>query len=775
MRITRSICGVLICSALLAALIGCTREHYRTRADQRTYEILNQKNTDPRWAVPKVDITPSKDSRFYDPHDLDNPPLPPDDPIARQYMDEVYGIKGPAVWQDMDRLQHVENPNWTVALGGEPFDGSSGSLPVIENLTLDDAIELGMRNSRDYQEQIENMYLAALSLTFERYKFDTRFGGVLSEPGTAMTYENQPGDFSAWELGSTHLGISRLMPSGAQFAAELANNTLWMLTGGSGSQTATSLAYSITQPLYLAIQRAVTLEKLTQSERNVLYAMRDFARFRKDFYVTVVTGSRAYPLPGSTGRGELAFLIRGERSPTVGFYYLLYELQRLRNQESNVQSLRGLIRDLEALGEAGRATSLDITQLQSSHEQAKRYLAYRNRVFFDELDRFKVQLGLPPDIELTIDDTLLEPFEFLDTELLEMEYDSTTIELSEDQAMIQTALDSIQELQEKLVNKTAAFEIELADLEKVLPGRLKVMPQAEQQELVGFVDRDREQLSDVKQRVAELSEALEQLRLTAANINGADQEAVGNLLAKVRDQRRIMLQTMRELTGLGVVIRLEQVTLIPVELDQENVVEIAMENRLDLMNRRGIVTDVRRRLEVAAEQLLSDVNLVAEGEISTQDPSVNSNPLDLRRSESSFRAGVSIVTPLDRVRQRNNYRAAQVGFQRARRNFMAAEDQVKLDVRRYLRHLEIERRLFEVNRRALRVAARELDQAIEFGDRPDADSRPGGRGVNISRALDNIVYTQNELIESWVDYETARMALYRDMGLMEIDENGNWR
>ena len=164
-----------------------------------------------------------------------------------------------------------------------------------------------------------------------------------------------------------------------------------------------------------------------------------------------------------------------------------------------------------------------------------------------------MQLGLPPDIELTIDDTLLEPFEFLDTELLEMEYDSTTIELSEDQAMIQTALDSIQELQQKLVNKTAAFEIELADLEKVLPGRLEVIPQAEQQELVGFVDRDREQLSDVKQRVAELSEALEQLRLTAANINGADQEAVGNLLAKVRDQRRIMLQTMRELTGLGAV------------------------------------------------------------------------------------------------------------------------------------------------------------------------------------------------------------------------------
>lgn len=761
--------------ALCIALTGCTREHYRTRADQRTYEILNQKNSDPRWQVPKVDITPSKDSRFYDSHDLDNPPLPPDDPTAGQFMEEVYGIKGPSAWDNLDRLTHVENPNWTVALGGEPFDGTSDSLPVIENLTLEDSIELGMRNSRDYQEQIENMYLAALSLTFERYKFDTRFGGVLSEPGTAMQYENRPGDFSAWELGPTHLGISRLMPSGAQFAAELANNTLWMLSGGASTQTATTLAYSLTQPLYLAIQRAVTLEKLTQSERNVLYAMRDFARFRKDFYVTVVTGSRAYPLPGSTGRGELAFLIRGERSPTVGFYYLLYELQRLRNQESNVQSLRGLIRDLEALGEAGRATSLDITQLQSSHEQAKRYLAYRNRVFFNELDRFKVQLGLPPDIELTIDDTLLQPFEFLDKDLLEMQTQTTTVVLSESPTVIQTALDALQELQDKLESKTASLEGELADLDKVLPERLELMPQTEQEELLDFVNRDSVQLSDVKLRVAELSEILAELRESASGIDGNDQEAVKELLAKVRDQRRFMLQTMRELTGLGVVIRLEQVTLIPVDLDQKKVVDLAMENRLDLMNRRGIVTDVRRRLEVAAEQLLSDVNLVAEGEVATQDPSINSNPLDLRRSESSFRAGISIVTPLDRVRQRNNYRAAQVGYQRARRNFMAAEDQVKLDVRRYLRHLEIERRLFEINRRALRVAARELDQAIEFGDRPDAESRPGGRGVNISRALDNIVYTQNELIESWVDYETARMALYRDMGLMEIDENGRWR
>ena len=59
----------------------------------------------------------------------------------------------------------------------------------------------------------------------------------------------------------------------------------------------------------------------------------------------------------------------------------------------------------------------------------------------------------------------------------------------------------------------------------------------------------------------------------------------------------------------------------------------------------------------------------------------------------------------------------------------------------------------QINRRAVRVAARELDQAVEFAARPP---RPGqdaadqsSQGVNISRALDNILEAQNEMIETW--------------------------
>jgi outer membrane protein TolC len=149
--------------------------------------------------------------------------------------------------------------------------------------------------------------------------------------------------------------------------------------------------------------------------------------------------------------------------------------------------------------------------------------------------------------------------------------------------------------------------------------------------------------------------------------------------------------------------------------------------------------------------------------------------LNFRADESNIRVGVEIETPLDRRRERNNFRAAQVAYQRARRNFMAAEDQVKLDVRRQLRDLRAQRELFEIQRRALRVASRELEQALEAGEQDDGTGG-GGRqqGLNIPRALENILDAQDEMIEAWVEYETARLELHRDMGMMRIDADGIW-
>ena len=58
------------------------------------------------------------------------------------------------------------------------------------------------------------------------------------------------------------------------------------------------------------------------------------------------------------------------------------------------------------------------------------------------------------------------------------------------------------------------------------------------------------------------------------------------------------------------------------------------------------------------------------------------------------------------------------------------------------------------------------------------ESDPGTKGMqqglNLSRALDNILDVQDDLIDRWVEYETARLQLFRDMGTMRLDERGFW-
>lgn len=757
-----------LCIALCGMLNGCTRTEYRQSADKQTYQILKEKSQDPRWRIPRMDITPDPTSRFYDVNDPDTPPLPPDDPAAKEYMERVYGMKGSPTWDQLHKIDHVENPNWPKAFGGGVYTGEISEIPETK-LTIEDAVSIGLRNSRDYQEQMENMYLAALALTFERYRYDVRPIAFGNEPGTGIHYENTPNDGSNWGLGQTNLGVSKLFPTGAQFMTELTNNTIWMLSGNSGSQTATTLAYSLVQPLAFDVQRTINLEKITQQERNVLYKIRDFARFRKDFYVTVVTGSRALPLPGSSGSGELAFLIRGARSPTVGFYYLLYEIQRLRNQKTTIRSLESLIRDLEALGEAGRATSLDVTELQSSLERGHLYMAHRERVVKTEMDRFKMQLGLPPDLNISLDDSLLRQFEFLDNELLELEYSSTTVQIDNDKQTLVTAMEDIGSVLTTLEAKVQSFEDEIVELEQILPIRFARMTEEEIAEVEHNVANDKQQFSDIQQKTIDMRASISKLR---DEIQAAEDTA--DVIPAVRELRRGLLHTVRALTGVSIAIRLEKSILVPLNVNFNEAASIALENRLDLMNRRGIVVDTRRRYEVAAERLLTDVNLVAEGSVGTPPLASSNEPFDFSSDSAQFRAGIEIVTPLDRRRARNNFRAAQISLQRARRNYMAAEDQVKLDIRTMYNEAITEARIFEICRRALRVAARELDQAIEFGDRPDAGEYAGGRGVNISRALENILYNQNEMIESWAEYETARLSIYRDMGTMDINESGLW-
>ncbi|MCA9201345.1 MAG: TolC family protein, partial [Planctomycetales bacterium] len=143
--------------------------------------------------------------------------------------------------------------------------------------------------------------------------------------------------------------------------------------------------------------------------------------------------------------------------------------------------------------------------------------------------------------------------------------------------------------------------------------------------------------------------------------------------------REELLLRAQGLQVIQIGLRSELIDINRYRLNLEDSVGLALENRLDLMNQRAMVMDARRNVEVIANRLKAVLDVVVAGDIRTEPGT--SRPFDFSGTSSSHRVGVQFTAPLDQVAERNQYRAAQINYQRARRDYMAFEDNVKLSVR----------------------------------------------------------------------------------------------
>ena len=75
--------GLCVAVAFAGALSGCTRHYFRKDTDKEVSQILADKDKYPAWHLEQYHPYPHPLSRFADPTDPDHPPMPPDDPAAR--------------------------------------------------------------------------------------------------------------------------------------------------------------------------------------------------------------------------------------------------------------------------------------------------------------------------------------------------------------------------------------------------------------------------------------------------------------------------------------------------------------------------------------------------------------------------------------------------------------------------------------------------------------------------------------------------------------------
>ena len=100
--------------------------------------------------------------------------------------------------------------------------------------------------------------------------------------------------------------------------------------------TSSELGATLIQPLWRGAGYKVTMENLTQAERNVLYALRDFTLFRKRFSVDVATA----------------------------YYGVLQNRDAVRNAYLNLQNSRKNAERTRALASEGRVAQADLGRLE---------------------------------------------------------------------------------------------------------------------------------------------------------------------------------------------------------------------------------------------------------------------------------------------------------------------------------------------------------------------------------------------------------------------------
>lgn len=921
---------LLVCLLVpvLAAGPGCTRRYYRNRADKEVQHLLEQKQA-PDWDLDGYHLDPDLRARFADDTCRDRPPMPPDDPAASQlcpnpqkpYKKSGVGLVEGTGYLEMldewDRANRAErqaqgSPEGTdeqasfaqlIAASRNPTPEQLRSYaerqarreladPVTTKSTvaaaevekaisrertflikLEQAVELGLVNSREYQTRREGLYLAALPVTVERFAFAPQLFASEVAVRERLGQDFPGGPARRWRF-DTNAGFTQLFSTGGLLLLGFANRTILNL-GSARDSSISTLSLGLVQPLLRGAGRAVTLEPWTQAERNLLYAVRDFVRFRQEFFVFIAAGqptfipgveagvqavtggtvgvpapvgptvtpivapplplAGVFPqiLPGDGGR--LAATGTGG-APPQGYLSTLTQKARLINQYRNIVSLGRYLSLFRVFLEGSLVDAVQVGQVEQNLLRGINTVLAQQASFRNNLDQFKLQLGIPLGIPLEVDDGPLQPlfdqtrrFENLSAQYEQLVSQAQQYARPSEAGQLRGRLNKLL-LDSPLTRETGFaknFNARLgawtkmgsaADPKKD-PLNLKLDALIAQREtLVTLREKLRDKDQDLPPKdAARLEEIEAQLDLGLYERALRDYEA--RPWEKVKDeavratlQVRLFNTVFRQFLSFLESPRGEKLEAIRprwpdlptlcvdgVDLLRDDddkalaaVSRAALENRLDLMNRRAQLTDSWRKIRVAANALMGVLNVEYRYDVNT--PANVIQPFNFGGSRQRHQLAFNGELPLVRIQERNNYRATLIAYQQQRRALQLAEDQVLFAVRLELRQLRAAANNYHrVQKRAVELAYVQVDQALQAFNQPQAPAGPaqppglvgppaaGGRGGDpaaltqqLLQAQNALLAAQNDLYDTWVNYVTTRMSLYRDVGLMPLDPRGVW-
>lgn len=321
----------LLCVASLAAITGCTTAHYRRSADREVYRIIQDVETSLFGRTNKFSI----DTRYSN-----------RDP-ASIAPDEIIG----------DRM----STNRRV-------------------LNLETALDLAVRNSREYQTQREQLYLTALTLTGSRYQFTPQF---FARSRAEISSTNPQGKRMWSGSARNTAGVNQLLKTGGNIGVSIVNDLFRYYTGDPRRSAVSTISVNLVQPLLQGFGRNnAAVENLTQAERNVVYAVRSFSLYQNQFAVNIVSD----------------------------YFNLLGLKDTVRNNYTNYLRRVETTQYLAARA-VDRVRQSEVDDARTAELGAR--ITYINSLasYLSALDAFKTRLGLPLSEKWYLDDADLRELE----------------------------------------------------------------------------------------------------------------------------------------------------------------------------------------------------------------------------------------------------------------------------------------------------------------------------------------------------------------------------
>lgn len=315
---TKQLAYLIICGLLcFCGLAGCTQHNYKKEADEKVYNIIDEK-----W--------------------------------QKDFGTKVnYKVSDTAPSANDIQIEKA--------------------VPASGVLSLPQAVALATAHNPEYQTQKEALYITALDLSLTRHEFETQFFG-----GGGGGYSSDRND---GVLGiEANYGFNKLLAAGAKISTQAAATWVDVLTGNLRGGLASLLNITITQPLLRGSDRRVVLENLTQAERDMLYQVRLFNRFRKTFVVSI-----------------------------IGQYYgVLQQLDAVQNAWRNYNTLSQVYERVEKLANAGRVPQFELDRVRQDKLKALDTCIQAEKEYKQALDEFKITLSLRTTAEFQLDDSELE-------------------------------------------------------------------------------------------------------------------------------------------------------------------------------------------------------------------------------------------------------------------------------------------------------------------------------------------------------------------------------